>query len=86
MYRLAAQERARLAWSCRRGMLELDLILHRFLERGLEVLTKEQLSQFNALLGCTDPQLFAWLIRDEESYDKELAPIVALVRACSSSL
>ena len=40
---LSAQEKARLTWHCRRGMLELDLILQRFLEKGLDKLSNEEL-------------------------------------------
>ncbi|RUR13193.1 succinate dehydrogenase assembly factor 2 [Legionella sp. km772] len=80
---LNAQEKARLSWHCRRGMLELDLILHRFLEKGLDLLSKDQIQQFDSLLSYTDPELFAWLMGHEVPSDKELAEIVAFIRAHS---
>ncbi|MCL5271902.1 MAG: succinate dehydrogenase assembly factor 2 [Gammaproteobacteria bacterium] len=77
---LDAREKARLSWHCRRGMLELDLILQRFLERGLEQLDSEEVKLFDLLLGCTDPELLAWLMGHEEPHDKELNKIVTLIR------
>ncbi|MGL5741797.1 MAG: succinate dehydrogenase assembly factor 2 [Legionella sp.] len=76
-----AQERARLAWHCRRGMLELDLILQRFLEHHIEQLSQQEIKAFNLLLSCTDPELYAWLIGHDEPHDSELKEIVAIIRA-----
>lgn len=78
-----AEEKARLTWTCRRGMLELDLILNKFLQRGLDLLSEQQLKEFSCLLTQTDPELFAWLMGHEEPQNKELVEIVAFVRAHS---
>lgn len=77
---LDTKEKARFEWHCRRGMLELDLILHRFLEQKLECLSPQELDAFNSLLSCTDPELFAWLMGHEEPQDKELKKIVTIIR------
>lgn len=77
---LDPKEKARIAWHCRRGMLELDLILQRFLEHHLENLSKEELESFNSLLTCTDPELFSWLMGYDNPQDKELKKIVNLIR------
>ena len=77
---LQPQEKARLAWHCRRGMLELDLILQRFLQQGIDNLNSEQLKAFDSLLNCTDPELFAWFMGHEEPQDKGLTEIVAIIR------
>lgn len=74
------QEKARLTWHCRRGMLELDLILQRFLEKHLDLISKEELDAFNNLLSCTDPELFAWLMGHDEPQENELK-IVAIIRS-----
>jgi succinate dehydrogenase flavin-adding protein (antitoxin of CptAB toxin-antitoxin module) len=47
----------RIRWRCRRGLLELDLILERFLERRLGALDAEQLQAFGELLEETDNDL-----------------------------
>lgn len=77
---LDEREKARLTWHCRRGMLELDLILQRFLENDLEHLSRHELELFDSLLSCTDPELFAWLMGHEEPNDKDLKKIVTLIR------
>lgn len=77
---LDAREKARLSWHCRRGMLELDLILQRFLEKRLDQLSTQEINAFDSLLSCTDPELFAWFMGHVEPEDKELKEIVALIR------
>jgi antitoxin CptB len=77
------QENARLKWSCRRGMLELDLILNSFLEKGLGSLSAQQVRSFNSLLTHTDPELYAWLMGHEVPYNIELVEIVTLIRTNS---
>ncbi len=77
---LDAKEKARLSWHCRRGMLELDLILQRFMESGLHKLTKEEIKAFDLLLSCTDPELFSWLMGHEDPQDEELSTIVTIIR------
>lgn len=77
---LDAREKARFAWHCRRGMLELDLILQDFLKRGLEHLSAKQIKSFDVLLSCTDPELYAWFMGHDEPDDKELQEIVHLIR------
>ena len=77
---LSTQEKARLAWHCRRGMLELDLILQSFLKNGLDKLTAEEIKAFNALLENTDPELFSWLMGNSNPLDQELYKIVTIIR------
>ncbi|KTD73379.1 succinate dehydrogenase assembly factor 2 [Legionella tucsonensis] len=77
---LDTKEKARLAWHCRRGMLELDLILRHFLEHRLVHLSVKELRAFNSLLSCTDPELYAWLMGYEDPQDKELKKIVTIIR------
>jgi antitoxin CptB len=72
--------KAKLLWHCRRGMLELDLILNRFIENHLHELTKEQLEAFEKLLNCTDPELYTWLMGYEQPSDKEFIPIVEFIQ------
>ena len=48
----------RIRWHCRRGLLELDLVLARFQERVLPGLSREELEGFKRLLQCTDNDLW----------------------------
>lgn len=77
---LDAREKARLIWHCRRGMLELDLMLQNFLEKHLDTLSPQEVKSFDLLLSCTDPELFAWLMGHTEPEDKELSNIVTIIR------
>ena len=80
---LDAIEKSRLAWHCRRGMLELDLILQSFLHLGLDSLDDRQIEAFDALLDNTDPELYAWLMGHEDPHNKELSEIVTIIRTTS---
>ena len=52
----------RLLFRCwHRGTQESDLILGPFAERSLASLDSAQLDRFEALLDCTDPDLFDWI-------------------------
>lgn len=47
-------EQRRLAWRCRRGLLELDIILQRFAANHLATITTDELVAFNTLLDYPD--------------------------------
>ena len=52
----------RLLFRCwHRGTQESDLILGSFAEDSLGALNSDQLGRFEALLDCTDPDLFDWI-------------------------
>ena len=70
----------RLRWAARRGMLELDLLLTGFVERGYAAAGPENQARFERLLRCEDQDLFAWLLGRTEPPDPDLKAIVALVQ------
>jgi antitoxin CptB len=70
----------RLRWHCRRGMLELDLLLHRFVDRHLESLTPDELERFKELLDLQDSELWQVLSGREEIQDQRLKPIVLMIK------
>jgi len=54
--------RRRLLFRCwHRGTQESDFILGPFAEDSIETLDGGQLGRFEALLDCTDPDLFDWI-------------------------
>ena len=71
----------RLRWQCRRGLLELDLILQSFLERGFESLSSEERGLFGELLGAPDNDLLDWAMGRSEPRDARFAGVVRLLRA-----
>jgi antitoxin CptB len=73
--------RERLKWKCRRGLLELDLVLERFLEANA-VLGEEELGPLEALLDLPDNDLWDVVNGRSEAFDPRLRDIVARLRAC----
>jgi len=76
----AAEELPRLRWRCRRGMLELDLLLQGFLEQGYEQLSAGQRECFVQLLELPDQQLFDYLLGFSPIRQRELADVVERIR------
>jgi antitoxin CptB len=70
----------RLRWQCRRGMLELDVLLGNFLEKAYADLSDDDKNIFEKLLACSDQDLFMWLTGKSECSDKELFLMVEKVR------
>ena len=54
---LDARGLSRLTWRCRRGMLENDLFLERFLRQYGRALTVRQADSLNALMALADNDL-----------------------------
>lgn len=71
---------AKLRWQCRRGMLELDLLLLPFLEKVFPNLSAQEQQVFMRLLACTDQDLYDWLVAHKEPEDKSLTTIIKRVR------
>jgi len=69
--------RDRLKWKCRRGRLELDLVL----ARVIPALQDEDVAAFDALLDFADDDLWDIIVGRRNDFDPALNPIVALLRA-----
>ena len=54
-------ERARIAWRCRRGLLELDLILQRFIETQYPALNERERALLARILEESDADLWEWV-------------------------
>jgi antitoxin CptB len=70
----------RLKWACRRGMLELDLVLMDFLHKCYSSLTSHQQKSFAQLLECTDAELADWLLSKKNSPDN-LHEIIKMIQS-----
>ena len=77
----------RLRWRCRRGMLELDLVLNAFLERHLATLDPAGIEAFKSLLARTDPELLDLVMGREEGLDAHERELLTLMRSepCNES-
>ena len=71
----------RLRWQCRRGMLELDLLLAGFLEQGYGDLDEDARRQFERLLGYPDQVIHDWLMQQAVPADAALRDLVGRVLA-----
>lgn len=70
----------RLRWQCRRGHLELDLLLHAFLDDHYPQLDAEERQALGRLLSYPDETLWSWLHGTESVTDRELAALVERIR------
>jgi antitoxin CptB len=73
-----ALARNRLKWKCRRGLLELDLVLQDFVEKRL---ADEDLAALNELLDLEDNDLWEIVSGRSDRYDARHGGIVAKLRA-----
>lgn len=73
-------ELRRLRWRCRRGMLELDLMLQRYLEQQGPNPDATELNAFEALLEFPDHELCQWLLGNGHPPEKRLGSVVAAIR------
>jgi antitoxin CptB len=63
-------EAARIRWQCRRGLLELDLLLAAFIEKHLDRLDAQQVALFKELLGQPDNDLLDLVMGRAELVDQ----------------
>lgn len=77
--------RAKLAWRCRRGMRELDLVLTGFLERGFDALSESDKAAFEGLLEHPDQEILAWITGTAAPPDGGLERVVSAIRAAASA-
>jgi antitoxin CptB len=70
----------KLRWACRRGMLELDVLLGNFLEERYLGLSQPEQMDFVSLLNENDQDLFMWLTGKLPVADAKLAVIVGKIR------
>ncbi len=77
----SATEKARLQWRCRRGMLELDLLLQPFVEKTYDSLSAEDQHKFHLLLDLQDQELLECLMLQIPPQDESLNDIISQVRS-----
>ncbi|MDE5443225.1 succinate dehydrogenase assembly factor 2 [Bradyrhizobium sp. CSA207] len=72
----------RLLFLCwHRGTQESDLILGPFAEGSLKTLDSNQLGRFEALLDCTDPDLFDWIFGVSDPPPEHEHDVMRLLRS-----
>jgi antitoxin CptB len=71
----------RIRWRCRRGMLENDLVLARFLEAKAKTLTENDVAMLDRLLDLTDNDLWDLIAGRREPQDQDVVPVLLQLRA-----
>ncbi len=75
----------RLRWRCRRGLLEVDLILGRFADREIERLEEGELGALEVLLDLPDATLLDWLLGRSRPDERDLADVVDRIRSTAAT-
>jgi antitoxin CptB len=70
----------RIRWRCRRGLLELDVVLKDFLDRHYPGLTPAEQEAFEQLLTAPDETLLAYVQGKKNPPENELMQIVQKIR------
>jgi antitoxin CptB len=70
---------SKIRWRCRRGMLELDTVLDRFLNKHILTLSTIELERLVILLDAPDPELYDWIVGRNSHDDKEMDALVKMV-------
>lgn len=73
-------DKSRIQWACRRGMLELDVAIMPFFKFEYDTLNDTDKQVFVNLLKSDDPDLFNWLMNHGEPKDPELKRMVNLIQ------
>jgi antitoxin CptB len=74
------EDEGRLRWMCRRGMLELDFLLERFLNKnGYYKLSADDQALFEEMMQEPDPVLYNWFLGSEKPEPKFVSCIAAIM-------
>ena len=72
---------SKLKWRCRRGTLELDLLLTRYLEATYQQADEIEQQHFQKLLDLQDPEIISYLMGNRFPEPEWLAAIVKKIRS-----
>lgn len=70
----------KLAIACRRGMLELDLLLQPVYKMAIQEFSEEQYKVFFELLHEPDPVIHAWILGTEHPNNHKYDNLIALMQ------
>ena len=77
-----ATEQRRLAWRCRRGLLELDIVLQRFVAQQFTDLSDAELTALDALLELSDNDFWNLLANEKAVItDKNTKNIILKIKS-----
>ena len=76
---LSPEQWQRLRWQCRRGMLELDVLLVPFVREVYPHLDAEDRERYRKLLESEDQDMFGWFMQRNEPEDDDLKRMVRMI-------
>ena len=76
-------EYSELKWRCRRGMLELDILLNSYLDKNYNTMSKQQGDIFSEVLDYPDQVLFDLLLGNMQSSDARVNRLVSEIQRIS---
>ena len=74
------KELDRIRWRCRRGMLELDIVLQGFVAKHYMQLDEIELRHFDTLLSLPDNDLWDMITSKKKVEDIKLQPVLQLLQ------
>jgi antitoxin CptB len=77
-------DRGQLAWHCRRGMKELDLLLLGYLDAHWATAAPDERRAFEAFLELPDPVIAGYLLGGEQAPDAGIRGLVDALRKASA--
>lgn len=71
----------RVRWRCRRGLLELDILLGRFVEAHYATLSEAELQAFETLLDMPDNPLWDMISGRQDSTQQEQRALLEKIKS-----
>jgi antitoxin CptB len=78
-------EYAELKWRCRRGMLELDILLNSYLDKHYHSMSQQQGDIFSEVLDYPDQVLFDLLLGNMQSSDAAVNRLITEIQCINRS-
>lgn len=75
-----SENRRRLQWKCRRGMLELDELLQGFLEKKYDALSEDDKNIFQEILETSDQELYEYFMKHKPPMDGRHQHVIEAIR------
>ena len=79
-----APDVGRLRWRCRRGMIELDILLARYMDERFSTASAQEQEAFRGLLEIQDPVIYAYCLGQERP-PEHLAVLIERITASPSA-
>lgn len=74
------READRIHWACRRGLLELDLLLQKFVNHRFHSLDAAQVETFKELLAYADNDLLDMVMGRADPVDERVSAVLEMMR------